>query len=83
MKPVPKSVILEPTLLVEVDYLAFAGGEKANVRYPHGEYAISYGGSTCGSPIAIAVLKAVIHMRVGKCRRRLPFPVPVSASAPP
>jgi NitT/TauT family transport system substrate-binding protein len=38
--------------------MVFAGGKsQSGGKYPQGEYDIAYGGSTCGSPIAIASLK--------------------------
>jgi NitT/TauT family transport system substrate-binding protein len=52
-----KQALFVPALIAAVACLAFAGGKKDAGRYPHGEYDISYSGSTCGSPTVIAVLK--------------------------
>jgi NitT/TauT family transport system substrate-binding protein len=43
------AVLLSPTV--------FASGSRQSNKYPNGEYEISYGGSTCASPIVIAALK--------------------------
>ncbi|MDR0376888.1 MAG: ABC transporter substrate-binding protein [Spirochaetaceae bacterium] len=50
-------LFLLPVLLASLAVAVFAGGKKESSPYPLGEYDISYNGSTCASPIVIAVLK--------------------------
>ncbi|MDR1867364.1 MAG: ABC transporter substrate-binding protein [Treponema sp.] len=44
-------------MLVFIQSFAFAGARRDASQYPLGEYDIVYSGSTCGSPVSIAVLR--------------------------
>jgi NitT/TauT family transport system substrate-binding protein len=48
-------VVLAAALLLTTT--VFAGGRKDAGKYPYGEFDIGYSGSTCGSPVSIAVDK--------------------------